>query len=426
MFVFGLLVGLMLLVAACAAPATQPAASQSQASAAEQPAEQASTSDTGFDGVIKIGAAVSETGRYGTGPGEDTRNGYDLWLDWVNNEYGGVKVGDRRYKVEIIYYDDESDPDTAASLVEKLITEDEVQFILGPYSSGLTMSTSAITERYGKIMVEGNGSSETLFERGFQNLFAVLTPAGNYSESALKALADRGAKTVFVANADDAFSVSVADGAMRWAEEYGLEVVARESYPEDITDVTGIMTKARELNPDVFLGATHLQDAMLLVRSAQEVGFNPKAMILTAGPGFPEFIEEFGKTAEYILSPTQWAETMGWKDEYLGTAADYAARFEKMFGDIATYQAAESTATALALHIAIEQAGSLDTAAVRDALRNMDIVTFYGPIRFDETGKNVGKPMASFQIQNGENVVVAPAEAAIADFVYPMPAWQDK
>ena len=163
---------------------------------------------------------------------------------------------------------DEGDPDTAANLVERLITEDEVDFLLGPYSSGLTMSTSAIAEKYGMIMVEGNGASESIFERGFQNIFAVLTPAGNYTQSALKSLADKGAKSVVIAYEDTAFPTSVGQGAEKWAAEYGMEVLGVETYPVDVPDVTAIMTKFRDLDPDVFVGGGHFNDALLFVRAS--------------------------------------------------------------------------------------------------------------------------------------------------------------
>ncbi|MDX1413619.1 MAG: amino acid ABC transporter substrate-binding protein, partial [Candidatus Promineifilaceae bacterium] len=236
-----------------------------------------------FAGTIVLGAAVSETGTYAR-EGKDTRQGYNTWLEWVNDEYGGIKVGDDRYKVEIVYYDDEGDPDTAANLVERLITEDEVDFLLGPYSSGLTMSTSAIAEKYGVIMVEGNGASESIFERGFQNIFAVLTPAGNYTQSALKSLADQGAQSVVIAYEDTAFPTSVGAGAEKWANEYGMEVLAVETYPAEVADVTAIMTKFRDLDPDVFVGGGHFNDALLFVRAAEELGFSPDAMVITVGP----------------------------------------------------------------------------------------------------------------------------------------------
>lgn len=378
-----------------------------------------------FAGTIVLGAAVSDTGRFSR-EGQDTRQGYNLWLEWVNEEYGGIKVGDERYEVEIVYYDDEGDPDTAANLVERLITEDEVDFLLGPYSSGLTMSTSAIAEKYDMIMVEGNGASESIFERGFRNIFAVLTPAGNYTQSALKALADQGAETVVVAYEDTAFPTSVGQGAIRWAEEYGMEVLAVETYPLEVSDVSAIMTKFRDLDPDVFVGGGHFNDALLFVRAAQELGFTPKAMVITVGPSNPDFAAEVGTAANYILGPTQWEATMKWEGQYLGSPAEYAARYETMWGEPPTYQAAESTATALALQAAIENAGSLEMDAVRQALNDLDIVTFYGPIRFDATGKQEAKPMGTIQIQDGVVNVVAPSEAAVADLLYPMIPWEDR
>ena len=382
-------------------------------------------SDADAEKIIYLGAAVSETGRFSR-EGKDTRQGYLVWLDWVNNEYGGIKVGDERYKVEIVMYDDEGDPDTAARLVEKLINEDRVDFLLGPYSSFLTQSASAIAEKYGKIMIEGNGSAETLFERGFQNLFAVLTPAVDYTRTALQLLADIGAKTVVIAYEDTAFPTSVADGAQNWAAEYGLEVLGVETYPVNVADVSGIMSKFKELEPDIFVGGGHFNDAILFIRAAKELDFNPKAMVITVGPSNPKLIEEVGADAEYVIGPTQWEASMSYADDYFGTAAEYAARYEKMWGEPPTYQAAESTATALALHIAIEQAASLDTDAVRAALRSLDVFTFYGPINFDEKGRNAGKPMGAIQIQDGAILVVAPSNAAIADLNYPAPPWKDR
>lgn len=420
---WSLLLVMALVLAGCPAPA---APGPAESGGAEAPAGEDSGSaaaPAAEEKVLRLGAAVSETGKYSR-EGKDTRQGYLTWLDWVNEEYGGIKIGDETYKVELIMYDDEGDPDTTAKLVEKLITEDEVDFLLGPYSSGLTKSASAISEKYGMIMIEGNGADETLFTRGFQNLFAVLTPAGNYTESALKMLAEKGARSVVIAYEDTAFPTSVAQGAEKWAAEYGMEVLAVESYPRDVADVSGIMSKFKALEPDVFVGGGHFNDALLFVRAAKELDFNPGAMVITVGPSNPEFVAEVGTDANYIIGPTQWERTMSYEDPWFGTAEAYAQRYEAKWGEPPTYQAAESTATALALHLALEAAGSMDTDAVRAALQEMDVVTFYGPINFDETGKNVGKPMGSIQILDGQIQVVAPADGAVAEMVYPKPAWE--
>lgn len=383
-------------------------------------------SDREDDRVIRIGIAVSETGRF-EAEGEHTRRGYLLWEDWVNEEYGGIRVGAKRYRAELIIYDDESDPDTTAELVERLIDEDKVDFLLGPYGSTLTQSAIEVADERGVIMVQGTGASETLFQQSFQNLFAVLTPAGDYSRSALKALADLGAESVVIAGADEIFPISVVEGARHWAQEYGLEVLGEAgTYPRGVTDLTHLMQAFKDLNPDVFLGGTYLADAVLFVRTAKTLDFNPKAMVLTVGPNNSTFIEELGADANYVMSPTQWESSMTYEGDYFGSASDYAGRYETEWGSPPAYQAASATAAALALHLAIESAGSLDADAVRTALHDMDVDTFYGPINFDETGKNVAKPMGTIQIQDGVTRLVAPADVSVAGLIYPAPSWQDR
>ncbi|MCI0712046.1 MAG: amino acid ABC transporter substrate-binding protein [Chloroflexi bacterium] len=375
--------------------------------------------------VVKIGAAVSQTGNLAR-EGTDMLNGYLLWLDWVNNEYGGIDVGGECHRAELIYYDDESDSDTVVLLTERLIFEDEVDVILGPYSSGLTQVASQITEREDIIMVQGNGASESIFERGFINVFGVLTPATLYTRSGIELAYEMGARTAVIAYEDAAFAASVAEGAQMWMEELGMEVLAVETYPVEPTDLTAIFTNFRELEPDLFVGGGHFNDAVIFIQTARELGFSPDAFLITVGPSNPTYVEEMGEDSEYVWGASQWESSMDWEDEWLGTAADYAERYEEMFDIAPSYQAAESTAAALVLHLAIEEAGSLETEAIRDTLNEMSITTFYGPIEFDETGKNIAKPMATIQIQDGEILVIAPEEAAVADVIWPAPPWDER
>ncbi|MFQ5855609.1 MAG: amino acid ABC transporter substrate-binding protein [Anaerolineae bacterium] len=412
--VFSILVVLAMLIVACGRSAPAPAPAEPAEEAVVEPA-----------GTIRIGASVSETGKYAR-EGDMTRKGYDLWVDYVNNELGGLDVGGQKYLVEIVYYDDESDPETSAKLVEKLITEDKVDFILGPYSSGITKSTSAITEKYGVIMVEGNGAAESLFERGFENLFAVLTPASFYTKAALELVAAQGAQTVVILYEDTAFPTAVANGALKWADALGLEVLAVETYPKDVADVSAAMTKFKDLDPDVFVGGGHFNDALLFLRQSKELDFNPDAFIITVGPSSVKFIQEMGSDSEYVIGPVQWHPSLAYEGQWFGSASDYRDRFVAMFGEEPDYHHAESTAAALALGVAIQQAGSLDTDAVRQALQELNIDTFYGPIAFDETGKNNVKPMVAIQILNAEHVVVAPAAAASVDVTYPLPTWSER
>jgi len=389
-----------------------------QVSEPDTPATAAPPATATFAGTIKIGAALSATGKFSV-EGKDSRQGYDTWAKWVNEKNGGIEINGERYKAEIIYYDDESNADTAANLIQKLIDEDGVDFLLGPYSSGLTSGTSAIAEANDVIMVEGNGTSNTMFDRGFKNLFLVATIASDYTKSAIVALADKGAKTAVVAYEDTSFPTAVANGAIDNLKAAGIEVLAVETYPKDVQDVSAIMTKFRDLKPDVFIGGGHYNDAVLFLNSAKELGFSPLGMLITVGPSNPKLVKELGADAAGVLGPTQWEASMAYTGQWLGSAADYAAYYESLWGEPPVYQSASATASALTLQLAIEAANSTDTAAVRDALHGLNVETFYGPISFDERGVNTGKPMGTVQVQNGEINVVAPAGAAVADLIYP-------
>ncbi|HSG41957.1 MAG TPA: amino acid ABC transporter substrate-binding protein [Anaerolineales bacterium] len=431
---FAMLLALALVISACApaAPAEEPAAPAEPA--APEPTEEPAMTEEAMPeeapaepqvvGTIKIGAALSETGTYAT-IGLDVRQGYLLWVDYVNNELGGINVGGDLYDVELILYDDESDADTANRLIEQLISEDEVDFILGPYGSSLTIATSTITEQYGVIMIEANGAAETIFDRGYKYVFGVLSPASYYSKAAIEALDAAGAETIVVAVEDEAFSIAINDGVLRWAEEYGLEVLAQESYPKGNTDSSlfdPIMTKFKALNPDAYINAGHLNDGIAARASAQSLGFCPGAMVFMASANVPAFVGELGEKAEYAVGSTQWQETMSYQGIYLGTPQEYYERYVAMYGMDPSYQSAESTAAGFALQYALEQAGTIETEAVRQELLDMDIMTFYGAINFDETGKNVAHAMAAGQILDGKFQIVWPPEAAVADFVYPDPS----
>ena len=374
-------------------------------------------------GTIRIGASLSETGTYAT-VGLDVRQGYDLWANYVNEEIGGINIGGDLYDVEIIYYDDESDADTSTRLTEQLISEDEVDFILGPYGSSLTMATSTITEQHGIIMIEANGAAETIFDRGYQYVFGVLSPASYYSKAAMDALASVGAESIVIAYEDNAFSIAIKDGILQWADELGFEILAEEIYPNGETSSAvfdPIMTKFKALEPDAYINAGHLNDGIAARASQKSLGFCPGASFFMASANFPAFIEELGEASAYAGGSTQWQATMSYDGMYIGTPQDFYDRYTSAYDMEPTYQAAESAAAGFTLQYALEQAGSTDTEAVRQALLDMDIMTFFGAINFDETGKNSAHAMAAGQIIDDQFQIVYPPEAAVQDFVYPDP-----
>jgi branched-chain amino acid transport system substrate-binding protein len=379
--------------------------------------------------TIVLGAAVSLTGKYTTA-GHHTRNGYDLAIKAIN-ERGGVPVGDRSYRLEVLYYDDESTPARGAQLAERLIRQDGVQFMLGPYSSGLTQAIAPVTERYQVPMVEGNGASRALFNKGYRYLFAVLTTSEQYLQEAINLAAERAqadgrdpdSLTVAVATENDPFSQDIRAGVIDDAARLGVQVVIDDKLPRDLNDMTTTLLKVKALRPDLLLVSGHTKGAALLVRQAEELKASAPIVAIThCESAEVTDVARFGNAAEGILCSGQWAPTLTYRDDLFGSAADYAARFEQEYGYEPPYQAAESTAAVMVWADALQRAGSFDIESVRDALAATDMQTFYGNIRFDATGKNIAKPMVLRQIQDGEYRVVAPTAWASHELRFPRPA----
>ncbi len=381
--------------------------------------------------TVTLGAAVSLTGKYSTN-GKHTKNGYDLAVKRIN-EMGGVKVGGKTYKLAIKYYDDESTPARGAQLAERLISQDKVQFVLGPYSSGLTKAIAPVTEKYKIPMVEGNGASRSLFTKGYKYLFAVLSTSEQYLASAIALAAEkareagRDPSTLKIAMAfeNDPFSQDVRSGVIEDAKRYGMKIVVDDKLPPELNDMAATLAKVKALKPDLLVVSGHAKGAALAIRQISDMKVDVPMLAMTHCDS-ADIIGKYGKAAEYALCAAQWAPTLSYKDKWFGTAADYAKTFEAEYGYAPPYQAAESTAAVLTFVDAFERAGSLDPEKVRDALAATDLQTFYGNIKFDETGKNIAKPMVLYQVQNGAYKVVAPTKWASSKLIHPTPPWSQR
>lgn len=391
-----------------------------------RPAAAASDGD-----AIVLGAAVSLTGKYSI-DGKNTKDGYDLAVQRIN-ELGGVKVGGKAYKLKIVYYDDESTSARGAQLVERLINQDGVQFVLGPYSSSLTKAIAPVTEKYKIPMIEGNGADRALFTNGYKYLFAVLNTSDSYlrpamslvAEDTQKAGRDPKALKVGIVIENDDFSQDVRDGVIEEAKKWGMRIVIDDKLPPELNDMSSALTKVRALQPDVLVVSGHAKGAVLAVRQVAEQRVDVRALALTQCDA-AQIAEKFPKAAEYALCASQWDRSLAYSDHWFGTAENYAQMFEKEFNYPVTYGSAESTAAVLAFVDAFERAGSLDREMVRDAIAKSDLMTFFGPIRFDATGKNVAKSMVLYQVQNGKYMVVAPTKWANSKVIYPAPAWDKR
>lgn len=376
--------------------------------------------------TLVFGAPVSLTGNLAN-EGGDTLRGYQLWVNAVNSA-GGITVGNTTYHVALKYYDDTSSPAKSAQLTQRLISQDKVNFMLGPYGSAATLTDAPVAERNHIPMVEANGAAKAIFTPDNHYVFGVLSPTAEYARTMINAALALliPPQTIAIIYASDAFSKEVAFSARDYASQQGLNVVFFQQYPTTASGVTQMLgelkTSANGSAPDFILGSGHGDEAIATMKGCKTLGINAKLFGFTVGPSLPEFISTLGAEANDVLGSSQWTPQENYHGiDSFGTPANYTQLYEAAYHQAPSYQAAESTAAGLAFQYAIQNASSVEPVRVRDALASLDIMTFYGRLKFDSTGANVFKPMATIQIQYGHLVTVYPSDVANAQMIYPTP-----
>lgn len=351
--------------------------------------------------TIILGSSISLTGKYATN-GLHTQRGYD-YAAKVINEAGGVKVGGKSYKLAVKYYDDESTPARGAQLAERLIQQDGVEFMLGPYSSGMTKAIAPVSEKFGVPMVEAEGASRSLFTQGYKYLFAVLSTSEQYLATAIDmaAASSSDPKSIRVALAfeGDPFSMDVRAGVVDKMNEYGMKAIIDDQLPADLSDMSTTLTKAKAMKPDILIVSGHSKGAATAARQIDEMKVNIPMIAMTHCEA-AKVQEKFPNAATGFLCPTQWVETLSKSDSMFGSAAEWNAGFKADYPSYTSvpYQSAQASAAVYVWKEAFEAANSFDKDTVRDAISAVEMETFYGDIKFSENGNNIAKPMFMRQI----------------------------
>lgn len=376
----------------------------------------------GAQKVLKIGVALSQTGNF-TREGKLMKDGYEFWRDRVNAA-GGIKVGNDTYKVELVMYDDKSDTNTSVKLTEKLITDDKVNFIFGPYSSGITQATSAIAEKYRVVNFAVNANAPAIYERGFKYVFGLLPLATHYLDGVLEFAAAQNPKpqTVAITAPDNLFAAAAAEGAKAKAEALGFQVVAFEKYPMGTKDLSSLLSQIKGKSPDILLNTGFFEDGALVVAQLKDLQWSPKLLAFTIAASLPDFRRNLGADAEGIMGGEWWTPNMKYQDPFFGTARQFGDEIKARYGYEPTYHVANAAVAGYVLQKAIEKAGSIESEKVRQALSELELDTMFGHVKFDSQGRNVGGRPIAFQIQNGELVEVWPEESARGKGIYPRPA----
>jgi branched-chain amino acid transport system substrate-binding protein len=365
--------------------------------------------------TIRIGMTASLSGQYAA-PGDNMLKGLQMWAHDVNGR--GALLG---RTVEIVYYDDKSDPATSASLYERLISEDKVDLLIGPYASDVTIEASSVAERHNFPMVSGSAAASSIWGRGYKNIFQVDSPAENYMDGLIESAHEAGLSRIALAYADTDFPRAVATGVRAKAAELGMSIVFDQEYRDGSSDFTGLVRDMHATSPDLVIGGTYFDDSVALVRESKNQQFSPKAFAFTVGPALVEFGGKLGPDAEGIMGVVAWMRSGS-----VPMAYDFSFRYKVKYGRNAGVHAAYGYAAGQVLEAGVRLAGSLDKDAIRQQLGDMRFRSILGNYKVDETGKQLAKSTFVMQWQNGYRLLVLPHAIQDAEVIYPFTPWSER
>jgi len=370
---------------------------------------------------ITLGASIQQTGPVAN-TGRYYGDAYQFAVDRINAA-GGVTVGGKKEKLVLKTYDNQSDINLSVRQYVELLSQDKVNFLLGPFDSSFVIADSAIAEKYQVPMVQGGGASNQIFSRGFKFVFGTLPAASDYFGSTLQFLSQlkpRPAKVALL-YADDAFDTSVAQGTAPMIKAAALDMVMNQKYASNSADFGSIIAELKSGDVQAVLVAGHETEVLNFIRQVKSLNYDPLMYSFTVGVPSADFRHALGKDANYAYGMTPWLPAPALKDQWFGNAAEFAQAYKARFGYDPDYHAASAAADVEIYVHAIEAANSLNPQQVRDALSKTNFDSLYGPIRFAPTGQ-ISLPQNVIQIQN-DRVVAVFSDKPLALPQYPMPAW---
>lgn len=387
-------------------------------------------------GTFKIGVITELSGDLATG-GNITKRGYDLWAQEVNAK-GGIEIKGKKYPVKLIYADAQSNPAAGAAAAERLITQEKVDFILGPYSSGVTLAVAPVVDKYKIPMITGSAESPLIWKNKFKYTFGTIPPINFTGAMSIKTLMELKPtpKTIAIIGSNDAFSKATAEAYKSAAEAAKLKVLKFSIVPSG-QDMTPLLSAVRSMKPDVIAFGGHDEEHVKFVKALRQIGYTPKALLMHCGITDKAFTDAVGKDGEQIFGTTCWTGTAKTKSKILWpNAAAYAAASQKAFNNPGDYTQGGCSAAGIAFQVAMQKIGAkpgmneeMRTKLIK-ALEEVDVQTFYGRVKFATSGEyyhaNIGLDPLTVQIQSGKIITVGPKASVEAPAQYPMKAWKDR
>ena len=378
---------------------------------------------------IKIGMTMPLSGSLAS-DGVMSLDGLKLWAHNVNAS-GGIYVSSlgRKLPVALVYSDDTSSSSVVATDYQQLVSQG-VNFLIAPYSSGLTLAAAPIAENAHLLLLSHGGASDSIFSKGYKYVVQVLSPGSQYDVPVLQMLMNQNSSTpikVALFYGQDSFSLSVRSGASAFIAHNPsrFSVVYNQTYDESASSYTTQLSQIASNSPDVLIGGAHFADGENIMRGIQSLGLHFKMVSLLVAPDDPHFLSDLGSLANNVVAPAQWEANLDFThlSPYYGnlTGPQFLSQFKSTFNMDPNYEAAEAYATGLTLQKAIYDSGSLNSTVVRNQMSNENFYSFYGHFQIGATGIQTGHTMVVMQWQNGVKQTVWPRVVATSPFVYPAP-----
>lgn len=379
-------------------------------------------SGAGAADVIKIGVSAPKTGPLAGGAAVSLWPNIQLWAANVKAK-GGIDVGGKKMAIEIVEYDDRTSNEEAVKNIQRLATQDNVDFIVAPYGTGINLAVAPLFNRYGypQIAVTAVSDRGPEFASRWTNSFWTLGASAEFAKSVadvLKQLRDKGAigKKVAVVNVADAFGIELANAGKPALKAAGFDIVYDSSYPLGTQDLSPVVNAAKAAAPDAFVAFSYPPDTFALTEQAKIAGLNVKAFYVGVATAFPSYAGKFGKSAEGVLG----AGGVNLDDAKMQA---YFKQHKEITGKDADYWAsAVGYASLEILEEGIRRAGSLDKAKVVAAIKSKPIDTVVGPIDLKDNVNH--KYWTVGQWQNGKFHGVASTGMAGAKPVVVKNGWE--
>jgi branched-chain amino acid transport system substrate-binding protein len=360
--------------------------------------------------TIRIGAPLPLTGPLAPDAAKQ-QQGYDLWAETANKA-GGISVGGKRLKVEIVYVDYQSNTPRAVQATERLITQDKVNFLFSPFGSGATKAASSVSEKYEVPTIAATASSEQVYDQGYKYLFGTFTPNQTLTEplSDMVQKHAAGVQRVAILARNDLFPLAIAQEMEKSAKKRGMNVVYFEKYAIGTLDHSAALAQLKASSPHWFFATGYINDLVTMKKQMADLRIEAPVVTMITAPAFKEFIDATGKSSENITSAAWWHPAARYKGkDVFGTTENYNKLFTAKYKVDPDYSPASASAAGAILQMAIERAGSVDRKKVRDELAKMNDMTFWGPVKFGPTGQITSLEPPVIQIQGGRHVAIYPA-----------------